>query len=250
MQDLKKLIDKYSRPGPRYTSYPPVPFWTGAPDESEWLRQIATRYSPDQGVDLYVHVPFCERLCYYCGCNRTITRNHEVEDPFVQMVIQEWDIYRNKLGFSPKVNSLHFGGGTPTFLSPQNLNTLISCLTANRTDSFIGSIEIDPRTCSIEHLKVLSNTGVSRVSLGIQDFDPEVQKSINRLQSVSMVEKLVEKLREYYFKSINFDLIYGLPKQSIDSITDTMRIVAKLRPDLIAFYGYAHLPKNQKPATD
>lgn len=249
MQDLKKLIDKYSIPGPRYTSYPPVPFWTGAPDESQWIGQIATCYSPDQGVDLYVHVPFCEKLCYYCGCNRTITRNHSVEDPFVQMVIQEWEIYKNKLGFYPKVNSLHFGGGTPTFLSPENLSTLITNLTANRTHNFVGSIEIDPRTCSVEHLKVLADTGISRVSLGIQDFDPEVQKSINRFQPVSMVEQLVEKLREYKFKSVNFDLIYGLPKQSIDSITTTMSIVARLRPDLIAFYGYAHLPeriKNQR----
>lgn len=249
MKTNHELIEKYNRPGPRYTSYPPVPFWETAPGESEWINHIQMNYKETDGVDLYVHVPYCEKLCYYCGCNRTITKNHDVEDPFLEMVLKEWAIYKDRLGFTPKVNSLHFGGGTPTFLSPENLATLIGTLTTEKTETFIGSIEIDPRTCKDEHLRVLSEFGVKRVSLGIQDFDPEVQRAINREQSVTMVEKLVEKIRGRNFGSINFDLIYGLPRQTVKTITDTMDIVSRMRPDLIAFYGYAHLPgriKNQR----
>lgn len=249
VKNINELIQKYNRPGPRYTSYPPVPFWTQTPSESTWLGHIKSAYRETEGVDLYVHVPYCEKLCYYCGCNRTITKNHDVEDPFLEMVLKEWDLYRQRLGFTPKVNSLHFGGGTPTFLSPENLATLIRTLTMEKTDSFIGSIEIDPRTCKDDHLKVLAELGIKRVSLGIQDFDPAVQGAINRHQPVNMVERLVERIRNRGLASINFDLIYGLPRQSVKTITDTIEIVSKMRPDLIAFYGYAHLPdkiKNQK----
>lgn len=249
MKSINELIQKYNRPGPRYTSYPPVPFWNNAPSESEWIGHIKSSYQEDIGVDLYVHVPYCESLCYYCGCNRTITKNHEVEDPYLAAILKEWEIYKEKLGFIPKINSLHFGGGTPTFLSPANLEKLITTLLQNKSKSFLGSIEIDPRTCNDGHLEVLSTNDIKRVSLGIQDFDTDVQKAINRDQSPAMIEGLVEKLRHKGFASINFDLIYGLPKQSLNSISGTIKTVAKLRPDLIAFYGYAHLPeriKNQR----
>lgn len=250
MQDLKTLIEKYNKPGPRYTSYPPVPFWNPTPpSEGEWITHLKAKYNTQEGIDLYVHVPYCEKLCYYCGCNRTITKDHSLEDPYLGMIIKEWEIYKKHLGLIPKVNSLHFGGGTPTFLSADNLRTLIQKLTVNKMEQFIGSIEIDPRTCQEAHLNVLSELGIQRVSLGIQDFDPEVQRAINRDQSVKMVELLMEKLRKYEFQSINFDLIYGLPKQTLKSISATMEVVARLRPDLIAFYGYAHLPgkiKNQR----
>jgi len=249
MKSLNELIEKYNRPGPRYTSYPPVPFWGDVPSETSWINHLKESYQADLGIDLYVHIPFCESLCYYCGCNRTITKNHNVESGFLESLLKEWEIYKSKLGFSPKINSLHFGGGTPTFLSPQNLERLITHLLEKKSSQFVGSIEVDPRTCSDEHLAVLSNLGIQRVSLGIQDFDPTVQKAINRDQSVEMVEALVSKLRQKKFSSINFDLIYGLPKQTIHSITLTIETVAKLKPDLIAFYSYAHLPdriKNQR----
>lgn len=249
MKDLKTLIEKYNRAGPRYTSYPPVPFWTGAPKEDEWLDSVRRSYSDQEGLDLYVHVPYCEKLCFYCGCNRTITKNHDLEDPFLQMVLKEWKIYCQKLGMVPKINSLHFGGGTPTFLSPDNLRKLIEELTAERVSSFIGSIEIDPRTCQDNHLRVLSETGISRVSLGIQDFDQDVQSAINRHQPVAMVEGLVEKIRLRGLSSINFDLVYGLPKQTVETVSRTIEVVAGIKPDAIAFYGYAHLPekiKNQR----
>lgn len=249
MKSINELIQKYNRQGPRYTSYPPVPFWVNAPKEDAWIGHLKESYQEDVGVDLYVHVPFCESLCYYCGCNRTITKNHDVEDPYLEALLREWSLYKEKLGFTPKVNSLHFGGGTPTFLSPQNLNTLITSLLENKSSSFIGSIEIDPRTCNEQHIDVLANNIISRVSLGIQDFDPLVQKAINRDQSPEMVEVLLLKLRSRQLKSINFDLIYGLPKQTLHSIQTTIALVAKMKPDLIAFYSYAHLPeriKNQR----
>src|SRR5690554_2837068 len=246
MKNLDQLIQKYNRPGPRYTSYPPVPFWKGAPDEDTWLSHVAQHNN--EGIDLYVHVPFCEKLCWYCGCNRTITKDHSVENELISILKKEWSIYQNAIK-DLKINSLHFGGGTPTFLSPENLKELISCLTSNRSENFIGSIEVDPRTCTKEHLILLKEMGLSRISLGIQDFDPVVQKAINRYQPVSLVENLLKEIRSLEFESINFDLIYGLPKQSRESIVETINIVKKLDPDLIAFYGYAHLPhkiKNQK----
>ena len=253
MKPTERLISKYNRPGPRYTSYPPVPFWKDPPDETMWFDHIKKSYDEHKGIDLYVHIPFCEKLCYYCGCNRTITKNHQVEVPFIESLLQEWEIYKKGLGFIPKINSLHFGGGTPTFLSSGNLKTLITNLTFKRTQDFIGSIEIDPRTCREDDLLVMAESGIQRVSLGIQDFDPVVQSAINRHQPVAMVEQLMEKLRGYGFKSINFDLIYGLPKQTLESVSSTMKIVSQLCPDLIAFYGYAHLPsriKNQRLIND
>lgn len=249
MKNLNDLITKYNRPGPRYTSYPPVPYWQNAPDETTWISHLKSKYDPQTGVDLYVHVPYCESLCYYCGCSRIITKNHDVEDVYLEVVLKEWELYKKKLGFTPFVNSLHFGGGTPTFLSPANLDRLIKTLLENKLESFIGSIEIDPRTCQTAHLKILSENGIKRVSLGIQDFDPLVQKTINREQSPMMVEVLTDKIREHGISSINFDLIYGLPKQTTASIASTIEIVIKMRPDLIAFYSYAHLPdriKNQR----
>jgi oxygen-independent coproporphyrinogen-3 oxidase len=244
-----RLITKYDRPGPRYTSYPPVPFWSGRPEQDIWVQDLLENYDPLMGLDLYVHIPYCEKLCYYCGCNRTITKNHTVEGPLLELIMGEWDIYRRLLGTVPKINSLHFGGGTPTFLNSKNLETLIRHLSSERTLEFIGSIELDPRTCTQDHLKVLAETEVTRVSIGVQDFSPKVQEAINRIQPVKMVKDLVDSLRAMSFKSINMDLIYGLPLQDLDTITTTMKTVAEMRPDLIAFYGYAHLPekiKNQR----
>jgi oxygen-independent coproporphyrinogen III oxidase len=249
MKPLNELIQKYNKPAPRYTSYPPVPYWSNAPDERAWIHHLKQKYVEDRGVDLYVHVPFCESLCYYCGCNRTITKNHEIETTYLSQVLREWKLYKEKLGFIPKVNSLHFGGGTPTFLSANNLEILIVALLENKSEFFVGSVEIDPRTVKEDHFSLFKRYGISRVSLGIQDFDVIVQRAINRMQSPGLVKKLVTDLRLLEFDSINFDLIYGLPNQTVNSIKETFEIVGELRPDLIAFYSYAHLPdkiKNQK----
>ncbi len=249
MKPLNELIQKYNRPAPRYTSYPPVPYWSNAPDEQRWISHLKTTYGESRGIDLYVHVPFCESLCYYCGCNRTITKNHDIEKKYLALVLSEWELYKKKLGFLPKVNSLHFGGGTPTFLSANNLEILMLALLENKSDNFVGSVEIDPRTVKEDHFKTFKKYGISRISLGIQDFDVVVQRAINRMQSPELVKKLVNDLRSQQFDSINFDLIYGLPKQTVNSIKETFEIVCELMPDLIAFYSYAHLPdriKNQK----
>lgn len=243
---MSDLLEKYNRQGPRYTSYPPVPFWKNAPSEVLWIDHLKKVYSEKEGMDLYVHIPFCEKLCYYCGCNRIVTKNHSVQDNFVDLLIKEWNIYCEKLGFVPVINSLHFGGGTPTFLTPENLEKLISVLTLNKKDNFTGSVEIDPRNTSIEHLDCFKKNGIKRVSLGIQDFDPGVQKAINRLQSFELVKKLVEEIKKREFESVNFDVIYGLPKQTTETIRETFRLIKSLRPDLIAFYSYAHLPERLK----
>ena len=243
---MNDLLEKYNRPGPRYTSYPPVPFWKNAPDESEWINHLKMVYSEEEGMDLYVHIPFCEKLCYYCGCNRIITKNHSVQDNFVELILMEWNLYCERLGFIPQINSLHFGGGTPTFLTPDNLEKIIINLTKNKKETFCGSIEIDPRNTSLEHLDCFKRNGIKRVSLGIQDFDPDVQKAINRVQTFELVEKLVNELRARNIESINFDVIYGLPKQTKETITETFRLIRTLRPDLIAYYSYAHLPERLK----
>ena len=243
---MSDLLEKYNRQGPRYTSYPPVPFWKNTPSEALWINHLKSVYSEKEGMDLYVHVPFCEKLCYYCGCNRIVTKNHSVQDNFVELILAEWDIYCSQLGFIPKINSLHFGGGTPTFLTPENLEKIITKLAKNKKENFTGSIEIDPRNTTIEHLDCFKKNGIKRVSLGIQDFDPLVQKAINRDQSFELVETLVKELRKREFESINFDVIYGLPKQNKETITETFRLIKKLRPDLIAYYSYAHLPERLK----
>ncbi len=249
MRTPEHLIQKYNTQGPRYTSYPPLPFWRATPVEAEWFKHVIKGYDHDLGVDLYVHVPYCESLCYYCGCNRIITKNHDVESEYVEMILKEWAIYKQNLGFVPVVGSLHFGGGTPTFLSPEHLDRLIMNLTSERSEPFIGSIEVDPRTCKKEHIQVLVKNRMKRVSLGIQDFDPAVQQAIHRDQSPEMVRDLVKLMRQEGIESINFDLIYGLPKQTVDTIKSTIALVNDMRPDLIAFYSYAHLPeriKNQR----
>jgi oxygen-independent coproporphyrinogen III oxidase len=249
MKSMEDLIKKYNRPAPRYTSYPPVPFWSTTPTQEVWLEHLKGSYQPATGLDLYVHVPFCESLCYYCGCNRTITKDHAVEDKFIALILKEWGLYLESFNFAPIINSLHLGGGTPTFLSPQNLEKILLVLLKNKRSDYIGSMEIDPRTCSKDHLKTLKEYGIKRISLGIQDFNPEVQTAIRRHQSQRLVKNLVEEIRSQGFKSLNFDLIYGLPKQTLHTITDTIEVVSEMAPDLIAFYSYAHLPdkiKNQK----
>lgn len=238
---MKSLIKKYDIPGPRYTSYPPVPFWKVKPSEEDWVSVINTSLREDPWLDLYVHIPFCEQLCYYCGCNRIITKDKSKSDEYAQILIREWELYKNRIeDFS--IHSLHFGGGTPTFLSPEILEKLLIGLTHRVVYDYTGAIEIDPRTCTQAHLDVLQKFGIQRLSLGIQDFDPTVQEKINRKQSFELVRNFTQKIREMKFESLNFDLIYGLPGQTIESIKNTIDHISVLLPDTIAFYSYAHLP--------
>lgn len=240
---MSDLMLKYNRQVPRYTSYPPVPYWNNFTDKEKWITHLNSSYSKEQGMDLYVHVPFCEKLCYYCGCNKVVTKNHNVEESFVDTIIKEWKLYCELLNFEPVINSLHFGGGTPTFLSAENLEILINTLTKKKTPNYKGSIEIDPRTVRLEHLNCFKRNGITHISLGIQDFNHEVQVAINRLQSFELVENLMKELRSREFASVNFDVIYGLPRQTEESIADTFKKVNELKPDVVAYYSYAHLPE-------
>lgn len=245
----EKLIQKYDRPGPRYTSYPPAPFWNGKIDATTWSDEVRAQYDETVGIDLYIHIPYCEKLCYYCGCQRTITKDKSKATEYVDLLLKEWSLYQKNLPTNTKIHSLHLGGGTPTFLPELELERLLKVLSASFDTHTWGSVEVDPRTCSKEHLIVLDQYQFKRISMGIQDFSPLVQKSINRIQSYELVEELLKIVRTLNFESVNFDLIYGLPFQTAESIEETISLVAQLDPDLIAFYSYAHLPsklKNQR----
>jgi len=233
------LYLKYDRPGPRYTSYPAYPHWEETPSTEQWLDHLWK--VDDLKVDLYIHIPYCQSLCFYCGCNRNITKNLDLGDVYVDHLLKEWEMYTQELPHL-KIASVHFGGGTPTFLKTQALKRIFDAITPYRATGFHGAIEIDPRVTTREQIEYLSSQGLKRFSLGIQDFNYGVQKVINRIQSRKMVEEVLHLLRKNGAESINFDLIYGLPKQSPETLKETMAIVKELRPDTIALYSYAHVP--------
>ena len=196
------------------------------------------------GVTLYIHLPFCESLCTYCGCNKRITKNHGVEDPYLEAIIREWTHYLGLFEETPKIAGIHLGGGTPTFFSPQNLELLISKIlkSAEILPNHEFSFEGHPNNTTFEHLQELALLGFDRVSFGIQDFDLDVQKAIHRIQPFEKVKEATENARNLGYSSVNFDLIYGLPHQTLKTLDETFDQVAKLRPERIAFYSYAHLP--------
>lgn len=241
------LIAKYDIAGPRYTSYPTVPYWENSPSERQWLEHIgrALDAGGEHGAALYVHIPFCRALCTFCGCNTRITRSHSVVMPYVQALLAELDLYLRPLKREQlELGELHLGGGTPTFLTTEELEALLAGLFERarvRSDA-ICSIEVDPRVTSTEQLSVLARHGFRRISLGVQDFDPRVQDIVNRVQSEACVGEVTRAARALGYDSVNFDLIYGLPLQTLASIDATMDAVCRLRPDRIALYGYAHVP--------
>jgi oxygen-independent coproporphyrinogen III oxidase len=248
------LLKKYNVPGPRYTSYPTVPYWDTNPTIEEWIESIS--YALNEGVRsgigaaLYIHIPFCQSLCTYCGCNTRISRNPTTADHYVGVLHKEWDIYLEKLGkshgnsFFMPITEIHVGGGTPTFLSAEEMDRLLSGILSRVKvlDHSEFSVEADPRTTTPEHLSVLARLGFTRLSLGIQDFDPKVQDIVHRVQNEEQVRAVTEKARELGFESVNYDLIYGLPLQTQKSVADTIDAVRRLKPDRIAFYAYAHVP--------
>lgn len=240
------LIKKYNTTGPRYTSYPTVPYWEDSPTESEWLSEVSKIYKQhsEDGVSIYIHLPYCESLCTYCGCTTRITVNHGVETPYIDAVLKEWEIYKRHLPDGLKIREIHLGGGTPTFFSAANLERLIKGITKNclLADDYEFGLEGHPNYTSFEQLHTLFQLGFRRISFGVQDFDPLVQDIIHRIQSFEQVKKVTDWSREIGFTSVNFDLVYGLPLQTLKSIESTMEKVAALRPDRIAFYSYAHVP--------
>ena len=245
------LIRKYNLPVPRYTSYPTVPNWDDHIDKKKFSNLFLKQFDEvnvTQGINLYIHLPFCETLCTYCGCNKRITTNHSVEDEYLSVIEREWDLYRKMMKQTPVISGLHLGGGTPTFFSPKNLERLIKYILKGSIihPGHEFSIEGHPNNTTELHLKTLYKLGFRRISYGVQDNDPEVQRVINRIQPVENVRRATEMAREVGFTSVNFDLIYGLPLQTLQSIEKTMKQVIELKPDRIAFYSYAHVPWTSK----
>jgi oxygen-independent coproporphyrinogen-3 oxidase len=242
-----ELIQKYNHPVPRYTSYPTVPLWDGKINTENWedlIRKAFHLIGEKDGLTLYIHLPFCESLCTYCGCTKRITKNHNVEDPYLEAIFREWSHYLGLFEGIPKIAGIHLGGGTPTFFSPQNLKFLISKIlkSAEVLPEHEFSFEGHPNNTTFEHLHELARLGFDRVSYGIQDFDLTVQKAIHRIQPFEKVREATENARKLGYSSVNFDLIYGLPYQNLETLRETFDKVTELRPDRIAFYSYAHLP--------
>jgi len=242
------LIRKHDVSGPRYTSYPTADRFTPGFGEAE-LRSFLRKTNSAQPWSLYMHVPFCDTLCYYCACNKVITRDHGKSARYVDYLEREMALLEPLLGDKRRVCQLHWGGGTPTFLARDEMAGLIRAVDARfeRTEDFECSIEIDPRRIAPGTLAFLAGLGFNRVSIGVQDFDPEVQRAVHRIQSEAVTRAAIEDARASGFRSVNLDLIYGLPKQTLDGFGRTLEKVIALAPDRIALYGYAHLPALFKP---
>lgn len=246
----KSILEKYNQPGPRYTSYPTAPEWDdnfGAAQLREAFREANAKSIPAP-LSLYFHIPFCESLCLYCGCNVVINKRHEVASPYLDHLKREIDIVSAAVDRTRTVEQLHWGGGTPTYLSPEHIEVLYAYI-QDRFSLSAGaetSIEVDPRVTTEEHCRALRRSGFNRISMGIQDFDPLVQKTIHRVQPFEDVRRLYDYCREIGFESINVDLIYGLPHQTAESFGDTVEKIITMNPDRIAVFSYAHVPWMKK----
>jgi oxygen-independent coproporphyrinogen-3 oxidase len=247
------LLRRYDVSGPRYTSYPTADRFVEAFGEADYLQALEQRRDGLAGkaypLSLYVHIPFCESLCYYCACNKIITKHHERGAEYLRYLEREVDLNIAHLGQGQVVSQLHLGGGSPTFLSDAELAQLMAMLRRNFQFAPGGeySVEIDPRTVTRERLAALAKQGFNRLSFGVQDFEPAVQKAVHRIQPAEQVFDLTAAARELGFESVNADLIYGLPMQTPETFERTLEQITKLRPDRIALYAYAHLPERFKP---
>jgi oxygen-independent coproporphyrinogen III oxidase len=248
-----ELLRRFDGNGPRYTSYPTADRFVEAFTAAEYGQALVQRRDASAGpalpLSLYVHIPFCESLCYYCACNKIITKHHERGAQYLRYLEREIQLHTEVLGTEQRITQLHLGGGSPTFLSDDELGELMAML---RRGFVIAagaecSIEVDPRTVDASRLKALAELGFNRLSFGVQDFDPEVQKAVHRIQPAEQVFALMHAAREVGFDSINVDLIHGLPRQTPESFARTLEQVCRLKPDRIALYGYAHLPERFKP---
>ncbi len=249
----KELINRYDRTGPRYTSYPTTVHFSQDYNSDDYRDWVA--YSNDDPIpsplSLYVHIPFCNTVCYYCGCNKIVTRDASKAAPYIEMLMQEIEHHGTLFAKDRHVQQMHWGGGTPTFLDDDEIHRILEV--TQQTFNFIAetsgefSIEVDPRTVSRERIANLRSLGFNRISFGIQDFNPEVQQAVNRIHSTEMVNDVIEAARINNFQSINLDLMYGLPKQTVDSFENTIQTTIDASPDRIAVYNYAHLPEIFKP---
>ncbi|HET8887205.1 MAG TPA: oxygen-independent coproporphyrinogen III oxidase [Salinimicrobium sp.] len=244
----KNLINKYNVPGPRYTSYPTVPYWNEAEfyidQYLDKLQKSFLESNKTEGISLYIHLPFCESLCTFCGCNKRITKQHNVESPYINAVLQEWQMYLSIFSEKPVIKEIHLGGGTPTFFSPENLKRLIDGLfqKAIKAETTDFSFEGHPNNTKSEHLQVLYDLGFRRVSYGVQDYNLVVQQAINRFQPFLNVKNATEQARQIGYTSVGHDIIFGLPFQTLNHVKSTIEKTKKLMPDRLAFYSYAHVP--------
>ena len=263
---MNSLIDKYNIPGPRYTSYPTVPYWENENFKSEkWQNTVIRAFNEsnaEEGISIYIHLPFCENLCTFCACHKRITKQHSVETPYLESVLKEWNLYLDLFSQSAisnqqsaeqkaecgkqkaKLKELHLGGGTPTFFSPENLKILLEGIfsTVEIAENPEFSFEGHPNNTTKEHLQTLYDLGFRRCSFGVQDYDLKVQKAINRIQPFENVKNVTEWAREIGYRSVSHDLVFGLPHQSWEAMELTIRKTLELKPDRLAFYSYAHVP--------
>jgi oxygen-independent coproporphyrinogen-3 oxidase len=243
-----KLVHKYNVPGPRYTSYPTVPYWDNESFSlklwKETLYRSFKESNDSEGISLYIHLPFCESLCTFCGCNKRITKNHDVEIPYLKSLLKELQLYKELFQERPIIKEMHLGGGTPTFFSANNLQMLLEGIfrIAIKAENATFSFEGHPNNTTKEHLQVLADLGFTRVSFGVQDYNETVQKAIHRIQPFDNVKKVTEISREVGFTSVGHDIIFGLPFQTKEHIKHTIECTKTLMPDRIAFYSYAHVP--------
>jgi oxygen-independent coproporphyrinogen III oxidase len=242
------LVEKYNVAGPRYTSYPTVPYWDNDTFSLKlWkasLIQSFNESNEEEGISIYIHLPYCESLCTFCGCNKRITKRHEVESPYISALLKEWDLYCDLLETKPKVKELHLGGGTPTFFSPENLKRLINGIKSRSVlaKDYEFSFEGHPNNTTKEHLQSLYDVGFRRASYGVQDYNETVQKAIHRIQPFENVKKATETAREIGYTSVSHDIIFGLPFQTLEHVEHTILMTKELLPDRLAFYSYAHVP--------
>ncbi|MBD1259735.1 oxygen-independent coproporphyrinogen III oxidase [Maribacter polysiphoniae] len=245
---MSQLIQKYNIPGPRYTSYPTVPYWNQDTfSGEEWkstLKKSFDESNEKEGISLYIHLPYCESLCTFCGCHKRITKRHDVESPYINSVLKEWKLYCDLLGSKPIVKEMHLGGGTPTFFSPENLQRLINGIfkLALKAPDHEFSFEGHPNNTTKEHLQALYDVGFRRVSYGVQDYNEKVQRAIHRIQPFENVKHVTEAAREIGYTSVSHDLIFGLPHQTLEHVEESILKTKSLRPDRLAFYSYAHVP--------
>jgi len=242
------ILQKYNVPGPRYTSYPTVPYWDEVDFTYEiWLETLKRSFTESnlkEGLSLYIHLPFCESMCTFCGCHKRITKNHDIEGPYIEAVLKEWALYCNILAEKPIIKEIHLGGGTPTFFSTKNLEDLIEGIFcyAEKAKDYEFSFEGHPNNTTRAQLQKLYDIGFRRVSFGVQDYSEKVQKAINRLQPFHNVAKVTFWAKEIGYTSIGHDIIFGLPFQQIEDVIDTIEKTNSLQPDRLAFYSYAHVP--------
>ena len=248
----KEAIRKYDVQGPRYTSYPTAPEWTSQVDARVYAEKLAQLGRSQKNISLYIHIPFCEKLCYFCACMKVIRAQDEDQgEEYLGYLFKEIDLVASTIGPKRTVKQLHWGGGTPTYLSERQIERLFKkiceCFDVDLNGEI--AIEVDPRTVTHAKLAVLHKVGFNRISMGVQDFNDEVMSAVNRIQPFAMVEDVTRECRKLGFGSINFDLIYGLPYQTKDSFEQTVELVTGLRPDRIALYSFAYVPWLQKHQT-